>query len=168
MITLAPEEIEQQQFRVRFRGFDVREVDTFLERLGSEFTELIKENKQKNKEIERLRREIDEYRDREKTFKNAMISAQKGLDDIKLNAQKEAELIVAEGEMKAEKMLGAAHNRLRQLHEDISELKRQRIQLELELSTILQTHRKLLDLSTEAIGAEEASEEKLKYLSKES
>lgn len=161
---ITPVDIQQQQFRVRFRGFDVREVDSFLERIADEFKTLTAENENQEREFRRLEREMQEYRDREKTFKEAMVNAQKALDDMRINAQKEAELIVAESEMKAEKILSTAHNRLTQLHEDISELKRQRMQLEVELGTILEAHRKLLDMSTEAMDDKEISEEKLKYL----
>jgi cell division initiation protein len=161
---ITPSDIQQQQFRIRFRGFDVREVDSFLERVTDEFETLTRENSDRQKEIEGLRREIQEYRDREKTFKDAMINTQKALDDMRMNAEKEAELIVAEAEMKAEKMLSMSHNRLTQLHEDISELKRQRMQLEVELGTILETHRRLLDMNTEAMDTRETSEDKLKYL----
>ena len=161
---ITPSDIQQQQFRIRFRGFDVREVDSFLERVTDEFETLTRENSDRQKEIEGLRREIQEYRDREKTFKDAMINTQKALDDMRMNAEKEAELIVAEAEMKAEKMLSMSHNRLTQLHEDISELKRQRMQLEVELGTILEAHRRLLDMSTESMDTRETPEDKLKYL----
>jgi len=161
---ITPSDIQQQQFRIRFRGFDVREVDSFLESIADEFQALIRENTGQQRELERLKREIEEYRDREKAFQDSMVNAQKGIDDMRTNAEKEAELIVAEAEIKAEKMLSTAHSRLTQLHGDISELKRQRMQLEVELETILEAHRKLLDMSTEAMEAEETSEEKLKYL----
>ena len=157
-------DIQQQQFRIGFRGFDVREVDSFLKQVADEFEALIRENTNRQKEIQRLRREVQEYRDREKAFKDAMVNTQKALDDMRVNAEKEAELIVAEAEVKAEKILSAAHNRLTQLHEGISELKRQRMQLEVELGTVIEAHRKLLDMSTEAMEAEEKSEDKLKYL----
>ncbi len=161
---ITPLDIQQQQFTVRFRGFDVREVDSFLEQIVDEFERMIRENADQQREIKRLRGEIREHRDREEAFKEAMVNAQKALDDMRINAEKEAELIVAEGEMKAEKILSTAHNRLTQLHEDISELKRQRMQLEVELGSVLETHRRLLEMSTEAMNAKETSEEKLKYL----
>ena len=161
---ITPLDIQQQQFRIRFRGFDVREVDSFLERIADEFKVLVSEGANKQREFERLGREIQECRSREKTFKEAMANARKALEDMRINAEKEADLIVAEAEMKAEKILSMAHNRLTQLHEDISELKRQRMQLEVELGTILEAHRKVLDMTTEAMHDKEISEEKLKYL----
>jgi cell division initiation protein len=161
---ITPFDIQQQQFSVRFRGFDVREVDSFLEQIVDEFETMIRENADRQREIQRLRGEIQEHRDREEALKDAMVNAQKTLDTMKINAEKEAELIVAEAEVKAEKILSNAHNRLTQIHEDIAELKRQRMQLEVELETVLETHRRLLEMSTEAMDAKETSEEKLKYL----
>jgi cell division initiation protein len=35
---LTPLDIQQQQFKVRFRGFDVREVDRFLEQTADAFS----------------------------------------------------------------------------------------------------------------------------------
>jgi cell division initiation protein len=157
-------DIQQQKFRLRIRGFDVGEVDGFLERVAGEFDALSKKNKELQKEIERLGAALERYKDQEMAVKEAMINTQKTLDDMKVNAEKEAELIVTEAEIKAEKILSRAHNRLTQLHEDITELKRQRIHLEVELGSILEAHRKLLDMSTEAMQAKEASEEKLTYL----
>ena len=69
------------------------------------------------------------YKKREEIFKRAILNSQKVLEQMKQNAQKSAELIIAEAEVNAEKMLNRAHNRLAQLHEDIAELKRQRMQI---------------------------------------
>lgn len=157
-------DIQQQQFRVRFRGFDVKEVDGFLDRMADAFETMSKKYADARNEIERLRNELQSFKNREKTFKEAIVNTQKTLNDMKVNAEKEAALIVAEAEIKAEKILGNAHKRLAQLHDDISELKRQRIQLEVELGSILEAHRKLLDMSTEAMETKEAGEEKLSYL----
>ncbi|SNR24587.1 DivIVA domain-containing protein [Blastococcus mobilis] len=42
-MTIAPDEIEAQQFRVMFRGYDVEQVDAFLDRMQQEFTRLLAE-----------------------------------------------------------------------------------------------------------------------------
>ena len=163
-MSITPMQIKEQQFRIRFRGFDVREVDGFLEQIADELKDLVAESEGAGKEVERLNRQLQEFRDREKNFKDAMVNAQKAFDDMRINAEKEAELILAEAEIKAEKVLSSAHNRVIQLHEDIAELKRQRLQVEVELGSMLDAHRKLLDMSTEAMNAEETAEEKIKYL----
>ncbi len=42
---LTPEDIQKQQFNIRFRGFDVDEVDGFLEKVAENFS-LLNEEKQ--------------------------------------------------------------------------------------------------------------------------
>ncbi len=159
-----PLDIQQQQFKIKFRGFDVREVDAFLEQLADGFESLQSNNISLQDEISRLKLENEGYRQREETFKRAMLNSQKVLEQMKDNAQKSAELIIADAEVKAEKLLNRAHNRLAQLHEDIAELKRQRIQIEIQVRSILENHTKLLDFGQEEIKARDEEDAKLKVL----
>lgn len=161
---LTPLDIQQQQFKIRFRGFDVREVDAFLEQLADDFESSQNENVSLQEEIDRLELENQGYRQREETFKRAMLNSQKVLEQMKENAQKSAELIIADAEVNAEKLLNRAHNRLAQLHEDIAELKRQRIQIEIQVRSILENHTKLLDLGQEETEARDQEDVKLKVL----
>jgi cell division initiation protein len=163
-MTMTPLDIQQGQFRIRFRGFDVREVDAFLEQVAESMETLIRENETLRKDMERLKGEIREFQDQEQTFHEAMVNAQEVLENMKRNAEKEAELIISEAQMRAEKILSSADNRLYQLHKDISELKRQRMQLEVDLKTVLEAHTKYLDMSKQAMETEEKSEEKLRFL----
>jgi cell division initiation protein len=159
-----PLDIQEQQFKIRFRGFDVREVDAFLEQIADEFESLQSNNVSLQDEISRLKLENQGYRQREETFKRAMLNSQKVLEQMKKNAQKSAELIIADAEVKAEKLLNRAHSRLAQLHEDIAELKRQRIQIEIQVRSILENHTKFLDLGKEDTEVRDEEDAKLKVL----
>ena len=161
---ITPIEIQQQQFKVRFRGFDVREVDKFLEQLSDTFELLQQENKNAQDEIQRIKLESQGYKEREETFKRAMLNSQKVLDQMKENARKSAELIVANAEVKAEKILNRSHKRLSQLHDDIAELKRQRIQIEVQIRSIIEAHTKLLEIGNEGMKTMDEEDAKLKLL----
>ena len=54
---LTPLDIQQQQFKVRFRGFDVREVDRFLEQAADAFAAAQETAKRQEEEIRRLKLE---------------------------------------------------------------------------------------------------------------
>ena len=108
--------------------------------------------------------ERQEYRKREETFKRALVSSQKVMEQMKENAQKSAEIIISNAEVKAEKTLNRAHNRLAQLHEDIAELKRQRIQLESQIRSILETHTKLLETQKTEMDTVDEEESRLKFI----
>ncbi|MCF8067277.1 MAG: DivIVA domain-containing protein [Desulfobacterales bacterium] len=159
-----PLDIQQQQFNVRFRGFDIQEVDNFLEQMANAFESLQNEAVSLNEEIERLQFESKGYKEREETFKRALLNSQKVLEQMKENANKSAELIIADAEIKAEKILQKAHNRLAQLHDDITELKRQRVQIEIEIRSILESHTKLLDITNNAAQTIDSEEAKLKLM----
>jgi cell division initiation protein len=163
-MNLTPLDIQQQKFKTKFRGFDIREVDSFLEHLANAFEGLQRTHKDQQEEIRRLELEIQGYRKREETFKRALLNSQKVLDQMKDNARKSAELIIAEAEVKAEKILNKAHNRLAQLHEDISELKRQRMQIEVQISSIIEAHSKLLEISKDGVKEMDEQDAKLKVL----
>jgi len=159
-----PLDIQQQKFKVRFRGFDIQEVDRFLEQIAEAFELLQRENEIALEEINRIKLESQGYREREETFKRAMLNSQKVMDQMKTNAQKSAELIIAGAEINAEKILNKAHNRLAQLHEDIAELKRQRMQIEIQIRSVIETHAKLLDIGKEGMQAMDDEDSKLKLL----
>ncbi|MBW1723956.1 MAG: DivIVA domain-containing protein [Deltaproteobacteria bacterium] len=161
---ITPLDIQQQQFKTRFRGFDVREVDTFLEQMADVFESLQSENKRFRKEIKRLQLEGQGYREREESFKRAMLNSQKVLEQMKQNARKSAELVVAEAEVTAEKILNRSQNRLAQLHEDITELKRQRMQIEVQIRSVIESHSKLLEIGKEDASIREEEDDKLKLL----
>jgi cell division initiation protein len=161
-MTITPLDIQQQQFKTRFRGFDVREVDTFLEQMADVFESLQSEIKKLREEINRLKLESRGYKEREETFKRAVLNSQKVLEQMKQNARKSAELVIADAEIKAEKILSRAQNRLEQLHEDIAELKRQRMQIEVQIRSIIESHSKLLEIGKEEAGIREEEDAKLK------
>jgi len=62
---ITPLDIQQQQFTVRFRGFDQRDVESFLELVRNEFEELIRENNSLKDELRRKGEQIEKYQDNE-------------------------------------------------------------------------------------------------------
>ncbi len=164
MVNLTPLDIQQQRFKTRFRGFDIQEVDLFLDQMADAFESLLKQNENLKEEFRRLQLEIQGYKNREDAFKRALLNSQRVIEQMKENAQKSAELIVAEAEVKAEKILNKAHNRLAQLHEDIAELKRQRMQIEVQIGSVIEAHGKLLEISKEGMKAMDDEDSKIKLL----
>ncbi|MFZ0133113.1 MAG: DivIVA domain-containing protein [Desulfobacterales bacterium] len=164
MVNLTPLDIQQQRFRTRFRGFDTQEVDLFLDQMADAFEALLKQDEALKEEFRRLQLEIQGYKNREDAFKRALLNSQRVIEQMKENAQKSAELIVAEAEVKAERILNKAHNRLAQLHEDIAELKRQRVQLEVQIGSVIEAHGKLLEISKEGMKAMDDEDSKIKLL----
>ena len=157
-------DIQQKRFTTRFRGFDISEVDEFLEKIADEFGVLRGEQDILEKEISILEKENKGYKSREENFKRVMLNSQKVIEEMKNNARKSAEMINAEAEVKAEKILINAHTKLAELQDEIMELKRQRIKLNMGIRAILETHSKLLDLDEESVIKSGEEDSKVKYL----
>ena len=163
-MNLSPLDIQQQRFRIRFRGFDVHEVDLFLEHMAETVAALQSENKTIKEDLRRLKLENQGFKEREEAFKRAMLNSQKVMEQMRENARKSAEVIIADAEVKAEKTLNRAHNRLSQLYEDIAELKRQRMQIEVQIRSVIDAHTKLLELSKESMDSLDAADDKVAVL----
>jgi cell division initiation protein len=159
-------DILNRSFSKSFRGYDRGEVDQALQEAAEAFGELSEERKQLNERVAALEQDLEEHRSREKTLRDTLVTTQKMIDDLKATAQKEAQLIIDAANSKADNMLNQAHMRLAQLHEDISELKKQRTQFEVKLRSILDTHMSLLEMDKQEREALEESENKLKFIRK--
>jgi cell division initiation protein len=156
---MTPLDIQQQQFRVKFRGIDMVEVDNFLDLMANEFEELLRENN-RLKEGERQKLDkIQELEGAEKELRNALISAQQICDGIKNNARKEGELIIEGAKDNARKILEAAQAQALEIEAEITKLKRQRAEFGASLRSVIDMHLRLLGAGQEnrvpAVSAEE-------------
>lgn len=161
---LSPLDIQSQKFRVKMRGYDPREVETFLDLVANEFEELIREDAKLKEKVVRISNHLDELRQREATLKDTMMTAQKVTEEMKGSARKEAELILADAEHRATRMVDEAHRRVARLADDIVELRRQRAQFETQVRAAAEAHLKILQVTSEAIAGELAKAEKVKHL----
>jgi cell division initiation protein len=142
---ITPLDIQQQQFRVRFRGFDMVEVDNFLDLAANEFEELLRENNRLKEEDRQKAEKIQQLERAERDLHNALISAQQICEEMKNQARKEGELIVEEAKGNARKILEAAQGQEMQIEGEIAQLRRQRAEFEASLKSILEMHQSLLE-----------------------
>jgi cell division initiation protein len=146
---ITPLDIQQQQFRVKFRGFDMVEVDNFLDLVANEFEELLRDNKRVKEEDGQKAQRIQELEGAEKELRNALISAQQICEEIKNSARREGELIIEEAKGNARKIMEAAQSQAMQVEAEIAQLKRQRAEFEASLKAVVEMHLRLLEAHQE-------------------
>ncbi len=147
---LTPLDIQQKQFRRKWNGADLAEVESFLRLCAQELEEAIKENIALKEEARRKEKRIAEYKEREQTLQETMVTAQRLTAELKEQAKKEAEIRLGEAEMQAEKITAAAQARLVQIVAEIDELKRQRSLFMSQLAAVIEAHKHLLETFAEA------------------
>ncbi|HAL87739.1 MAG TPA: cell division protein DivIVA, partial [Clostridiales bacterium] len=93
-----PQQIDQVSFgRSTFGGYDMQQVDAFLEPLTEDYVTLYKENALLKSKMRVLVGKLEEYRKNEVSMKDAVINAQKTCDKM-----------VAEAQAKCAQMLSSA------------------------------------------------------------
>ena len=142
---MTPLDIRQKRFEVNFRGYSKREAEAFLELTAGEFEEVVRENISLKEELKRVQARLETHLEREKALQETMVTAQRISEDVKAQARKEGEVVIASAELQAEKIIANANGRLTELVGEINELKRQRVQFESQLGSVIDAHRKLLE-----------------------
>ena len=95
-----PQQIDQISFgKATFGGYDMQDVDEFLEPLTEDYITLYKENALLKSKMRVLVGKLEEYRKNEASMKDAMV-----------NAQKTCDMMVREAEQKCAQMLSEAAN----------------------------------------------------------
>src|SRR5205814_2682720 len=87
---------------------------------------------------------LAETRDRERGLQEALVSAQRLAAEMKEQARKEAEIILNEAEMQAEKIVQDSHARRATLLHELSELRNLKVTFESDLRSLAQSHLRLL------------------------
>lgn len=142
---ITPLDIQQKQFPMKFRGFDVEEVYAFLEVIREEMEELLRENASLKENVQRAANHIKEYKDMETTLRETLMTAQQMVEDYKTNARKEAELLIREAEIRADELIKDAQERVIKIHEDIVDLKGIRRHFREELKRLIENHTRMLE-----------------------
>ena len=142
---ITPIDIQQQQFKGKmFGGLDQEDVDAFLQSVAAEMEGLVRENNDLKEQQARQSREMVDLAEKEKELRDILLGAQRITEDMKINARKEADLIVSEAELKAERIVADAERQLGELKARIEDVRRQKVQFEMSLKGLLDSYARQL------------------------
>ena len=141
---ITPLEMKEKRFKASWSGFNKKEVIDFLDLLSSEFQVILKENRTLQKQLGEEREKQKELLKRESLIKNVLVKAQDNSEKIRQDAEREAELMLKETELKVEKMLADAHQGENRILRQIEDLKVSYKQLKAKLQSTLAIYSKLL------------------------
>ncbi len=160
---ITPLDIQQMVFKVGFRGYDKEEVNRFLEELALTVESLNRDNAVQREKIMFLEQQLSELKRTEATLSNTLLSAQSLAEDVKRNAQREADLVIKEAELKAGELIRQARVDLTDTQRNLSSLQKQRLLMVERLRASLRMFERMLEVEQqEALrDAATASEEKL-------
>ena len=113
---ITPSDIRDKSFSTtRDGGYDVKEVNAFLDSVTDSYSAVIGENKELFRKMEILANKIEEYREEEDSIKSALITAQKAADSSSKQAKDGDESRIAEGTQKAQQIVTEANEKAHQV-----------------------------------------------------
>ncbi|UCE87174.1 MAG: DivIVA domain-containing protein [Deltaproteobacteria bacterium] len=163
---LTPLDIQNHRFATRIRGLDPEDVKQFLRVVAQDFESLVQENGMLHERVRQLEAKLEEHVANENSLKQTLVTAQSVSDDLRNTAVKEAEVLIGEAEVKAEKIIDAAHRRLSKLTEDIRQMKMLRTRIGAAVRTTIETHLSLLEGLAEDDPEDPLLDGKVAYLTR--
>jgi cell division initiation protein len=145
-----PMDVQRQSFRRVLRGYDREEVRTYLNIVAEEMADLQRAHASLEQEVQTLRDLVEEHRQREAILKNTLLTAQRVSEDIRDNARKNAEAVVREAEIQADRLLELAQARANDFERGILDLRAHRSALRTDIRALVTRLTQILDLQEEA------------------
>lgn len=142
---MTPLDVQSHKFAHRLRGYDPEEVEAFLRIVSEDYEGLVLETASQADRIRRLEVRLEQLAAQEDLLKETLVSAQAMTEELRRTAEREAELRLAEVEVRAEKILDASHRRAARLAQDIREMRALRSRLAESFRSAAETHLSLLE-----------------------
>jgi len=160
---ITPLDIQQMVFKVGMRGYDKEEVNRFLEELAQTVESLNRDNAVQREKILFLEQQLAELKRTEATLSSTLLSAQSLAEDVKRNAQREADLVIKEAELKAGELIRQARVELTDTQRELLSLQKQRLLMIERLRASLRMFERLFEVEEQEAfqDAATASAEKL-------
>jgi cell division initiation protein len=161
MIDLTPLDVRKKagDFKKVMRGYDPEEVEGFLQLTAERLEELVKENLTLRERTDRLSQQVTAFEGREGAVREALVVAQQLREELKVQAQREAELLrqeveaennrrVAETDQLLNRKANDAEQHLADVERAVSDLERRRL-------LFLRSFKALLQRELESVEVEE-------------
>ena len=144
-MNVSPLDLRQQRFATSLRGFDKIEVTSFLLAVADDYETALRETDRLRQDLSRMEAILNEHREQEKSLQSTLITAQKLADDIRKNAELEAQRIIREAEGRSDLLLEKTSARLEDVQREIDGMKLKRKSVETSIEATIQTLRNTLE-----------------------
>ena len=123
---ITPLDIENKKFSKQvMNGYNVEEVDDFLDDLTVDYTKNYKETTELKAKVEELEKSLEHYKTIEDTLQNTLLMAQKTAEDVKNVAKQQADQIINEAKGTAQKQADNLDNEIIAKKKELEDIKKQ-------------------------------------------
>ena len=135
---IAPIDIAHKTFQRKVMGLDADEVADFLRDVADQMEEIVRERNSLKEALRAKELQLIEFKERDEMLKATLQTATKMSDQIRHDAEREAKLITGDAHQKADMILKDSRDSLKKVYQDIGDVKRLRMQFEVNLRSLCQ------------------------------
>ena len=148
---LSPLDIQHQEFDTAMSGYKKKQVREFLERVADAFEDLLRDNQDLQNELEGQSERIEELQVGELELRRAVVSAERIGNELKEQAQREAELTIQEGRAKRDDLLRDAETQLQNLKAELERTRREHKLFREQFRGMLRAYERSIDAQPEPV-----------------
>ena len=105
---LTPMEIQNKKFEKAMMGYDKEDVNDFISFISEDYETLYKQALESDEKIKSLQSQLETYKNMDETMKNTLLVAQSTAETLQKNATEKADIIIAEAQAEAKKIIDNA------------------------------------------------------------
>lgn len=120
---ITPLDIENKRFGKQImNGYNVDEVDDFLDEIIIDYEKLYKENAELKKSLEESNSNVGKYKNLETTLQNTLVMAQSAVDEMKNSAKHQADQIIKDAERSARVKVDELDNQIKLKERELADV----------------------------------------------
>ena len=167
---LTPMDIHNKDFKRSFRGYDEDEIDDFLDQVVNDYEKMFRENDRLKEDLERAKKDNEQYQQLEKNLKDTLLVAQKtaeevttnarrNVEEMRENAAKECQNMRREAEMQAKARLDESADKVRAVVAEYDRLVREKNQFLRKIKVSLESELAVLSDTLDTLPDPEREEQ---------
>ncbi len=123
---LTPLDIENKKFsKQMMNGYNVEEVDDFLDEVTENYEKTYKESNESRKVIDELKKELEHYKNIETTLQSTLVMAQSTAEEVKNVARQQADQIIKDAKGNAQKTVDDLEQEIVLKQKELDDVKKQ-------------------------------------------
>lgn len=138
-------DIMNKEFKKGMRGYNIDEVDEFLEKVAEDYEKVYKDNAILKEKLEVFQDKLDHYSKIENTIQSTLLLAQNAAEQAKQSSQSEAELIIMNANESAKKILDKAHGGVLSINEEFDKTKQEFVKFRSKYRNFMATQMEMFE-----------------------
>ena len=134
-----------KKFRKALRGYNIKEVNSFINEVISQVEKMIAEDNRKSMIINNLNKELQNYKNMEESLKKSIVMAEETASQMKKIARIESESIINDAKKNANKIVSDALVRAQKIEAESAILKKNVSIFKTRLKNIIEQQLQIVD-----------------------